>query len=372
MKKTKVALRCSKLPIFMCCPSSAIPVRNKLIAPEPEFNDPGKLGTAVHDPLALMVLDEHEDPELDRIAGKHKVDVDDLAQLYGYGKRCWPMMREHFGEVPVVEEYYEREFPTFTLSGHPDLLSDPAMDVRAGGDWKSGRVEYDASWQLYGARPLTGIERGVIVWLRETWTGQPFEVVGIPPEQEIIDKLTAQVANIGKVFTPGPHCLSMYCERRHECEAYRERVEDSCTGLVKFGEDEDRLPTTEIIARGYHAWKEYEALSKRFKALMNEALDADGEIILPGGDKKLVRLTTRPKVFDAQKTLALMTEYGITDPATCFKVSVGPLEKAIKALAKAAGAKKGAHYAAFLEDCEEAGALGYGERKTRKEVRCDK
>ena len=72
------------------------------------------------------------------------------------------------------------------------MESDPDMPVTVVGDWKSGRVEYDASWQLFGASLFNGATRGVIVWLRETWTGNPFEVVEIPPEAEIIAKLTAQ------------------------------------------------------------------------------------------------------------------------------------------------------------------------------------
>jgi len=159
----------------------------------------------------------------------------------------------------------------------------------------------------------------------------------------------------------------MYCKRRHECEAYKARVEDSCTGLVKFGDDEGQLPAVEPVARGYPAWKEFEALSKRYKALMNEVLDEHGEFESDGC--RVVRTTTHPKAFDAQKTLPIMEAYGIEDPASCFKVAVGPLEKAVKGTAEGAGAKKGAHYAAFLQECEDVEAMTYGTGKSRREKR---
>ncbi|MDK1020055.1 MAG: hypothetical protein QGD90_00265 [Candidatus Hydrogenedentes bacterium] len=365
----KLHLRCSKLPLFNLCASSAIPVRNPIIEGVKDFNNPASLGTAVHEPLALLVMSDDADPDLSAMAADRNVDTDDLAQLYDYGKRCWPMLKEHFGEKPVVEESFEREFSTFILSGHPDMLSGPDMVVGVIGDWKSGRVEYDASWQLYGGSLGGGARRGVIVWLRETWTGQPFEVVEIPPEKEIVDRLTAQVAAMHKgECVTGPHCRTMYCPRQHECEAYREKLTNECTALVELDGNET-LPALEIVARGYEAWKNYEALSKRFKDLMNEVLDTQGEIILPGGDKKLVRLTTHPKVFDARAILAVMDDYGVPEPASCFKVASTKLEKAVKDMAAGVGEKKGARYAAFLQDCETAGALRYVERKTRKEIR---
>lgn len=367
----KIHLRCSQLPRFMLCPSSAIPVRNPIFEPEPEFNDPAELGTAVHVALkeALEAMTADEDPDIDWIAKQHNVDHDDLGRLHAYGIRCWESLREHFGDEPIVENAFTREFPTFILTGHPDAVSDPSMKIIAVMDWKTGRVEYYAAWQLFGAALFNGATRGVVVWLRETWTGEPFEVVEIPSESAIITSLEVQVGKMhAGECTTGPHCTSMYCDRRHECEAYQGYVRGAVASLVEL-DDNDTLPAPEIVARGYHAWKEYEALSARFKLLMNEVLDAQGEIILPGGEKKLVRLTTHPKVFNAEKTLAVMTGYGIENPAECFKVAVTKMEKAIKDTAKAAGAKKGARYAAFLDDCEEVGALTYGERKTRKEVR---
>ena len=364
----KVKLRCSKLPLFDLCASSAIPVRNQILEAEPEFNDPSNLGTAVHEPLALMVMSDDADPDLSAIAADRNVDTDDLAQLYFYGKRCWPMLREHFGDAPIAEEYFEREFPTFILSGHPDIKSDPIMDIIAGADWKSGRVEYNAAWQLYGLRPLCGVELGVIVWLRETWSGEPFEVVKIPPEKEIIAKLTAQVAKMRKgVCTTGPHCRSMYCERQHECKAYQEKLASDSTALVELDEHET-LPAIEIVTRGYEPWKNMTALCDRFKDLMNEVLDAQGEVILANGNK-LTRIIQHPKVFDAQLALGVMDAFGVAEPAKCFKVAVKAMEKAVKDTAAGAGAKKGAHYVDFLERCEEAGALHYGTKKTRKEVR---
>ncbi len=367
----KVKLRCSQLPKFMKCPSSAIPVRNPIIEPEPGFNDPAKLGTAVH-----SLLQAHIEGKADIDVGENarfwNVDADDLGQLFSYGIKCWGLMAEHFGEHPVCEEFFEREFPTFTLTGHPDVKSDPEMEGdRATADHKSGRVEYDARWQLFGGSLGGGERRGVIVWLRETWTGEPFEVVEIPPEAEIIKQLTAQVEKMhaGECVT-GPHCLSMYCERRHECEAYQTQVANAHGQLLTLDESET-LPAVEVVQRGYYPWKELKALLGRFEALMNETLDAQGDVDL-GNGKKLTRMTTHPKEFDAAKTLPVMADYGIENPAELFKVAGTKLAKAIKETAADAGAKKGAHLAAFYQDCEDAGAMKYGERKQRKEVRCAK
>ena len=367
----KVKLRCSQLPKFMLCAGSAIPVRNPIIEAEPEFNDPAELGTAVHAGLGYLVKDAEYTPDISDAASLWRVDADDLAQLYGYGKRCWGMLSEHFGEHPIAEQHFKADFGTFILSGHPDMLSDDTMDVRAVGDWKSGRVEYDARWQLYGAAILTPATRGVIVWLRETWTGNPFEVVAIPPEDAIIDHLTAQVKKLHKgECTTGPHCRAMYCERQHECEAYQGMLAADSTALVELDEGET-LPAIEVVRRGYEPWKNMVALCERYKDLMNEVLDAQGDVTLLNGNT-LTRMTTHPKSFDAQKALAVMEDFGIENTAECFKVAVTKLSKLVKDGAKAAGAKKGAHLTAFFEACEEAGALTYGERKMRKEIRASK
>lgn len=367
--KDKVKLRCSQLPKFMACAGSAIPVRNKIIEAAPEFNDPAKLGTAVH--VALAITMDDGEPDLLELALAARVDTDDLAQLYGYGKRCWGLLSEHFGAKPIIEQHFKADFGTFLLSGHPDMLSDDTTDVRVVGDWKSGRVEYDAAWQLYGASILSPATRGVIVWLRETWTGEPFEVIDIPVEKEIVKQLTAQVAKLRKgVCTTGPHCRTMYCERQHECEAYQQKLAADCTALVDLDEA-DNLPALEIVKRGYEAWKNYNTLADRFKDLLNEVLDAQGDIELANGNR-LTRMTTHPKVFDASKTLAVMDEFDVADPAGCFKVAVTKASKAVKDTAADAGAKKGARLAAFFERCEEVGALTYTDRKTRKEIRAPK
>lgn len=371
---TKVKLRCSQLPKFMACAGSAIPVRNKIIEAAPEFNDPARLGTAVHAALHQMLIASHadEDPELGELAEQYGVDGDDLGRLYSYGLRCWEHMREHFGDNPIAEKYIEIDFDAFVLTGHPDLASDAALGLPGCvGDWKTGRVEYDATWQIIGGGILTGCERGIVIWLRETWTGQPFEVIPLPERQDSLGRLTAQVEQLRKgICTTGPHCRSMYCERQHECEAYQAMLAADSTALVDLDEGET-LPAIEVVRRGYEPWQNMVALCNRYKDLMNEVLDASGDVELLNGNI-LTRMTTHPKVFDASLTLGVMDEFGVDDPAACFKVAVTKASKAVKDTAEAAGAKKGAHLAQFFERCEEVGALHYTDRKTRKEIRAPK
>ena len=360
----KVHLRCSKLPLFNLCAGSAIPVRNPIAEPEPEFNNPAKLGTAVHVALAITVDDG--EPDLPQLSLAAHVDSDDLAQLYGYGKRCWGMLSDHFGEKPVIEEYHKREFPTFILTGHPDAVSDPAMDIICIMDWKSGRVEYDASWQLFGGSLFNGATRGVIVWLRETWTGNPFEVVEIPPEQEIIDGLTAQVAALGRgECVTGPHCNSMYCPRQHECAAYREYARNGVTALATMDE---QLPAIKLVSKHYPAWRAAQVACKNFEGLLNQVLDEHGEVEI-GDDKKVVRTKKNIKVYDAAQARKVMKTLGIVDVDSCFKVSGRDFEKVVKAKAKDAGEKLGAAWVGALESLEEAGALHYKPGKSRREMR---
>ena len=364
---SKLELRCSGLPLFMRCAGSAIPVKHPIFEPEPEFNNPAKLGSAVHEPLARMVRDSNEEPDLAPIAQGFGVDIDDLAQLYYYGKRCWSLLAEHFGSLPVAEQYFEREFPTFVLSGHPDMLSQAGMKPCAVGDWKSGYVEYDASWQLFGAGPLCGARRGVIVWLRETWAGKAFVVVEFPSPEDIVRQLTAQVEKMhaGECVT-GPHCTSMYCPRQHECEAFTSYTQGSVAMLGVLVKD--ALPVHALVAHTYDAYKAAQKACDVYRLLMNHVLDADGEFS-PGEGRKVMRITTHPKAFNAQKALGVMVEFGVAEPAECFKVAVKKMKKAVEDTAKDAGMGKGARYKAFLEVCEDAGALYYARKKTRVEIR---
>jgi hypothetical protein len=314
----------------------------------------------------MMVLSNEVAIDIAGTAADYNVDADDLAQLYGYGKRCWPMMAEHFGKNPSAEEYFEREYPAFIISGHPDMRSGPGMEVGVIGDWKSGRVEYDARWQLYGGSLDKGERRGVIVWLRETWSGEPFEVIEIPPEQEIIGRLTEQVAKMqAGECTTGPHCNSMYCERQHECGAYQEYVMSAVTALVTLDEGET-LPALEVVSRGYNAWKAYRELSKRYEGLMNQVLDEHGEFY-PEDGKKVMRTTRKVKSFDPKLARTIMKNLGIADVDSCFKVSASAFAKAVKQTA--AKGKQGAALTDALETMEEAGALHYVTQKTRREMR---
>ena len=97
-------------------------------------------------------------------------------------------------------------------------------------------------------------------------------------------------------------------------------------------------------------------------------LDEHGEFDI-GDGKKVARTTRKVKSYDAAAARKFMEEAGVEDVDACFKVSGRPFEKAIKALAKAAGEKVGAAWVEALESLEESGALHYATQNTRREMR---
>jgi len=345
----QVRLRCSELPIFMACPSSA----EDSSAPVKDTSEASELGQAVHEALAQML--EHQEIEFAQIASKYGCDEQELTRLYSAGTYAWDYISEHF-EGPNVEGYAEREIaPGIVITGHPDLNTTEAVL-----DWKSGWRLYNPRWQLNGYGILTGATLGVIVWLRY----RKFQVIMLMTEDEFRDRLLEQIRLIGKQYSPGEHCA--WCGRRDTCPAHAKHL-SRCAELVQ--QDQAGALSREDLGRLYPALKEMEAKIKAAKDFIRNDVQENGPLPLENGHELALHSTKKRVIDPLLAWPSLSQRLGPKTLSGCVSISLTKVEKAIKdGVPKGAprGSKKKV-IAATMSELHEAGAIGYAESSSLRE-----
>ena len=332
-----IKIRCSALPAFMSCPSSQEPCLHP-VNPNSEAAD---LGTATHEALNVLVHDLT--PDLLGIARKHHVDHEELAKLFGYGAKAWLEIQTTFPGDIIAEEQMALEIsPELTLTGKADLVT-PTPVI----DWKSGRVRYDARWQMEGYGRLTGRRSAFAVWLRYHDTDE-YELMA--PE-DFDAALLEQVKLIGEVYNPGSAC--MFCQKQLECDA-RQIEARQTVALLKAKPTGGAIETADLV-RAYPYLDQIEKACKRFRALLKDNVTANGSMDI-GDGYELALSPYQKKTIDVQFSWDILAKHLDKDAmAQCMKITNGAMETELKNVAEKG--KKMALVKEVWSDLRAAGAV---------------
>lgn len=333
--------RCSSLPTFLSCPSSALPVEHPYDPP----SEVGSLGDAVHVALAMHAVGSV--PNLDTIAVQHSVDRDELDRLVAYGRIAWTELSKYFPNARTEATLEGRR-----VRGHADLFHDDGVTMCIG-DWKSGRVRRNHRAQVVGyaaaavdmfGMPESGEVKVFIIWL------QFFEFEVFTITQAEIDSLHDDIKraeiNIGGRYAPGDTCT--YCPRQLVCNARHDFLRSATAALAPVGQvdiDPSQLPRLYTKAKALR-----KALSSYDTAL--KLLLRDGP--LPDGEGGMLELDEIKKdKIDARKAWPHLLAAGLTEDELASFVTIGKTRMLKVISDRAEKGMKGKDKAAFVATLRE-------------------
>jgi hypothetical protein len=349
-----ITCRPSKLPLAHECPSSLLPAEHPISAGSAASD----VGQAQHYVAGAIVLGKPYD--VAAVAKSFSVDRDDLSILAFQTARAWNYLGRWF-VAPRVEYVLRSEL---LGGGTADVLHHDG-DTAAVNDWKSGRVQRNYRWQLWGyaysARETLGMPRSGVIdsacaWVR---TGD-VEMHGFTDAEldAMAEEHRALEGRIGKVYSPGEHCG--FCARRHECGAYADALRTTTTALAPIAAAIEGGTasgvTIEQLVSLYPMAKLYEKVLEAYGEMLKAAL-ADG-VRLPIGDGRVLYLAEKKRVeLDPVKTYDALLAAGPdgNEILECMRASKGALEKWIES--KAPRGQKKAAREAMLERLSAAGAV---------------
>lgn len=332
---SKLALRCSALPLAFKCAGSVRPSAVSIN----DTNEAAELGTAAHAGLAQLVdtgrVDWEGIPELARI---HGVGETDLRVLIAQGAKLWEVVKESFPDA-LTEVALEHEGPGYVLTGHVDVYG-RSVDTARLADWKGGRLDSPYREQLLGYAALALFDdhsledaAGGILWVRDG----DYEPYSMRREglQAWEDRLVEEVVEWSGEYRPGPHCE--YCRRNHECPAANAQLRRDLAivadrDLIGHAEDADTLATwspkekidlVEKLRMGQHL------LKRLSDALRTDAIRSGGEI--SDGERRLVVVTEERRSLDPVKAFPVLAEAGFSDEdmARVIKMSASEAEEIV-------------------------------------------
>lgn len=311
-------VRASKTDLFFDCASSVLEPDN---VHEPKY-DASRLGTAVHESLAARV--NGHDIELEEIADKHGIDLDDLVPLHTYGLKAWRELRSHIQE-PQTELPVESDL----LTGHADIIGRDG-DSLIVLDWKSGWLRQHKNFQMasyaHGARakygmPKSGIIKTVLVWLRYG------EIDVADYDNQKLDQFAQifkkQLTSIGKHYAAGEWCA--YCPKRLDCGTYHAYVRSAAL-TISESKEISRETLAELYSKSRLVKKAIDAYEK---ALRNEL--AHGPLALPDG-KEISLASYEKATIDAVKAWPVLTKdcgFSRDDMAEVTHISKTAVEKIV-------------------------------------------
>lgn len=332
-------IRCSKLPLFFHCPSSASDWQR----PIESTSDAADLGTVVHAVLAAMV--RGQEPELTTIARPSGVDVGEVERLVAYGKKAWREIGPAIND-PIAEH----SFDGGCLTGTCDVLSTSGQLVVV--DWKSGQVYRDHKEQMRGYAHLAynGQDfpvKAVIAWLQfgfyEVWDFTQADLDSLPGDIERTSK------DIGRKYSPGSDCA--FCRGRAECPAKAdyERMAANALAVVEPG-----ALTRERLASLYPQAKLLQSALAAYDEMLHAEL-ADGPLHLPDGRRIELKSIPRQEILPLPAWPMLASELTQDELAACVTIGKGKLMDAIGA--KSAKGQKGRDQIRMLTRLKEVGAI---------------
>ena len=336
-------LRCSKLPLFFECPSSA----SEWERPIESSSDAAELGTVVLVALAAMV--RGEEPELSVVARPSGVDVGEVERLFAYGKKAWkeigPSVHDPMAEVP---------YDCAALSGTCDVESGSGNKVIV--DWKSGQVYRNHREQMRGYATLArggndhdkGVIKAVIVWLQHGFY-EVYDFTEDDTDALLLVDLPRLTSNIGKKYSPGADCA--FCRGRAECAAKAdyERMAANAIAVIEPG-----ALTRDKLAALYPQAKLLEKAVEVYTEMLRAAL-SDGPLLIPDGRQLELKQIAKQEILAREAWPILSAALTQDELAGCTSITKGRLMDAIGA--KAAKGMKARDCGSMLARLKESGAI---------------
>jgi hypothetical protein len=335
-------IRCSSLDRVMACASSTLPVEHPYTPETDEANE----GTAAHEALAAMV--RGEEPDLDAIAARYRVDRDALDFLLRRGRLAWTGVG---GEIYDAEVFVTATTPGgIEITGHADALAFAAGQVIVV-DWKAGWRPRGHPHQTIGytycAAEMRKADGATTIETHLRAGERDVRVYSRDDLRAWAARLDEHVSRAGEQWGPSEACT--YCPRQLMCDSrdqYLRSTAIAVSGAEGVGGEIDRVKIGSLWERS----RSLSAALRRYESAIDEAL-ALGPIDL-GDGRQLARVETKRDKIVPSAALPLIGELGI-DPDTCLRVSKTALCDAVKADAqKGKGASAVRALLAALEAAE--------------------
>ncbi len=360
-------LRASRLPLFMLCPGSHVdadPERDR----DDEPSEPAALGIAVHHLLeSYLLFDLFEAEFVEEIAEKHStkdytIDAGELAFLFRNGTKGWESIKPHFGDGALAVE--ERKTLNITKDILLTVKADVASANKAVGEYKSGRKEHVAEWQVQAGGRLCGAQWGFLVWLRE----QAIDTYRLLTPEEFDAKIKTQCERYhAGERTVGDHCFSLYCPKADTCPALIADFNGKTGKFLPAIAETYTLLAPEQVAAAYRMARMMEQGLKRFWPSLNLYLDRHGQLPIGNGDA-LVRRDTITSKIDSSLALPIIEKYVPAEQVpNCFAVVKENLKGQIGLVAEPG--KKAQRVRDCMKELEAAGALVYERGRARQTIK---
>lgn len=336
-------MRCSKLPLFFECPSSA----SDWMRPIESSGDAADLGTVTH--LALAAMVRGEEPELTAISRPHGVDIGEVERLFAYGKKAWKEIGPSVHD-PMAEKSYQCD----ALRGTCDVESGSGQKVIV--DWKSGQIYRDHKEQMRGYAALVrggndynrGIIKAVIVWLQLGFY-EVYDFTEDDTDSLLMTDIPGLAAKIGKHYSPGADCA--FCRGRAECRAKADYERMAANAIAV--QDPQAL-TRDRLAALYPQAKMLKSALEAYDEMLKAAL-VDGPLIIPDGRQIELKAMTKQEISPLEAWPILAAELTQDELAGCITVGKGKLMDAVGA--KAAKGMKGKEQGRIMARLKESGAI---------------
>lgn len=328
-----VTVRASSSPLVVTCPQSRLGAMHIDVA-----NDAAAVGTAVHELMPMFIRGDRYDDviaQAEIVAGRHGVadSAAEVAQLAGMAYQLWKGIEAKHPQ-PITERTFSVDLDGIVLTGHPDVVSPQASEVRVV-DWKTGRKRDPLLWvQLcaYGLLVADAFNKDrvriTIVWVRD---GER--------ETHTIDKLhidhfrddLIRAVRTDRRYVVGDHCV--YCPRMAECPARKElcKAAAESANAADCGGDIRRQPVDKVLA----GMRAFERLAGTYKDMIKQSVTRYGPIEVEGARLIGLKPRTRSKLVNPKAAYPIVQQYITPDQwASVFESGLTALKDAVRANAK--------------------------------------